>query len=112
LPVRTPLSLLIEWIDRGISRPGSRRYLWRKSDYSHASQQSVFSYHRLHPGTPRAHMLSGIIAYQVLRQENPQTIERVKAVLEKHPWYTNQWQARLQDVPAADHSIVLFMQAV
>jgi S1/P1 Nuclease len=58
-----------------------------------------------------AHMLSGIIAYQVLRQENPQTIEKVRAVLEKHPWYANQWQARLQDVPVADHSLVLFMQA-
>src|SRR5678816_3874494 len=57
------------------------------------------------------HMLSGIIAYQVLQQENPQTIEKVKAVLEKHPWYANQWQARLQDVPAAERDQVLFMQA-
>src|SRR5215475_9077309 len=31
------------------------------------------------------HMLSGAIAYQVLQQENPQTIDKVKAVLEKHP---------------------------
>jgi hypothetical protein len=44
------------------------------------------------------HMLSAAIAYQVLPQESPQTIEKVKAVLEKHPWYANQWQARLQDV--------------
>src|SRR5262245_33001216 len=57
------------------------------------------------------HMLSGAIAYQVLQQESPQTIDKVKAVLEKHPWYANQWQARLQDVPVADHSLVLFMQA-
>ena len=57
------------------------------------------------------HLLSGIIAYQVLQQENPQTIEKVKAVLEKHPWYANQWQARLQDIPVADHGHVLFMQA-
>jgi S1/P1 Nuclease len=56
-------------------------------------------------------MLSGIIAYQVLRQANPQTIEKVKAVLEKHPWYTNQWQTRLQDVPLAERDQVLFMQA-
>jgi hypothetical protein len=27
-------------------------------------------------------MLSGIIAYQLLQQENPQTIDKVKAVLE------------------------------
>ena len=38
------------------------------------------------------HMLSGIIAYQILQQENPQTIDKVNAVLEKHPWYANQWQ--------------------
>ena len=57
------------------------------------------------------HMLSAAIAYQVLQQENPQTIEKVKAVLEKHPWYGNQWQARVQEVPVADHGLVLFMQA-
>src|SRR5262245_36376493 len=57
------------------------------------------------------HMLSGAIAYQILQQESPQTIDKVKAVLEKHPWYANQWQARLQDVPVADHNLVLFMQA-
>jgi len=47
-------------------------------------------------------MLSGMIAYQVLQQEYPQTIEKVKAVLQKYPWYANQWQARLQDVSVAD----------
>jgi S1/P1 Nuclease len=57
------------------------------------------------------HMLSAAIAYQVLQQENPQTIEKVKTLLEKHPWYANQWQARLQDVPVADRDQVLFMQA-
>src|SRR5262245_3077904 len=50
------------------------------------------------------HMLSGAIANQVLQQENPQTIDKVKAVLEKHPWHANQWQARLQDVAVADHA--------
>jgi len=57
------------------------------------------------------HMLSGIIAYQVLQQENPQTIDKVRVTLEKHPWYSNQWQTRLQDVSVADHGLVLFMQA-
>jgi hypothetical protein len=56
-------------------------------------------------------MLSGIIAYRILQQENPTTIEKVKAVLEKHPWYAIQWQARLQDIPVAEHGLVLFMQA-
>jgi hypothetical protein len=57
------------------------------------------------------HMLSGIIAYQVLQQENPHTIEKVKVVLEKQPCYANQWQARLQDVSVAERDQVLFMQA-
>jgi hypothetical protein len=33
-------------------------------------------------------MLSGIIAYQVLQQENPQTIEKVKAVLPSRGSFT------------------------
>jgi hypothetical protein len=52
-------------------------------------------------------MLSAIIAYQVLSQENPRTIEKVIAVL----WYANQWHARLQDVPITDRDLLLFMQA-
>src|SRR6266446_1136125 len=40
------------------------------------------------------HMLSASIAYQVLRQENPPTIEKVKAVLEKHPWNATQSTSR------------------
>jgi hypothetical protein len=55
-------------------------------------------------------MLSGAIAYQVLQQENPPTIQKVQAVL-THPWYASQWQARLQAGHVADHSLVLFMQA-
>ena len=57
------------------------------------------------------HMLSGAIAYQVLQQESPQIIDKITAVLKKHPWYANQWQARLEDVPVADHGLLLFMQA-
>jgi len=57
------------------------------------------------------HMLSATITYQILQQESPQTVDKVKAVLEKHPWYANQWQARLQDTPVADHSFLLFTQA-
>jgi S1/P1 Nuclease len=57
------------------------------------------------------HMLSAAIAYQILQHENSRSIEKVKAMLEKHPWYANQWQARFQDVPLADRDMVLFMQA-
>jgi hypothetical protein len=31
------------------------------------------------------HMLLGIIAYQILQHESPQTIDKVRAALEKHP---------------------------
>jgi hypothetical protein len=57
------------------------------------------------------HMLSGIIAYQVLEQENPAIVEKVKAALENHPWYVHQWQARLQDRSDRRSCLVLFMQA-
>jgi S1/P1 Nuclease len=56
-------------------------------------------------------MLSAAIAYQVLQQDGPQTIDKVKTTLEKHPWYANQWQVRLQDAPVAERDLVLFMQA-
>ena len=32
------------------------------------------------------HMLSGAIAFQVLEQENPETINKVKAILQDHPF--------------------------
>jgi len=51
------------------------------------------------------YMLSAAIAFQVLREESPKSIEKIKAVLEKHPWYANQWQARLQDVSIADRDL-------
>ena len=35
-------------------------------------------------------------------------IEKVKAVLEKPPWYAHQWQAKLQEAPVADHDLFLF----
>jgi S1/P1 Nuclease len=57
------------------------------------------------------HMLSAAIAYQVLQQENPSTIDNVKAVLEKHPWYANQWHERLQNVSVVERDLALFMQA-
>ena len=37
------------------------------------------------------HMLSGAIAYQILRAESPTTITTVMVLLEKHPWYENHY---------------------
>ena len=36
-------------------------------------------------GTPPHHILSAAITYQVLNQENPRTIDKVKAALENIP---------------------------
>jgi hypothetical protein len=57
------------------------------------------------------HMLSAVIAYEVMSQEHPQSIEKVKAMLEKHPWYADQWLVRFEDIPLAERDLVLFMQA-
>jgi hypothetical protein len=74
-----------------------------------ASDVSLIAPSRFGLEHPRPYALCGHCLSSPQR-ENPATIEKVKAVLWKHPWYANQWQAR-QDVPAADHALVLFMQA-
>jgi len=56
-------------------------------------------------------MLSGSIAYQSLRGESPTTITAVKAVLDKHPWYPNQWKKELDKVPESQRDEILFMLA-
>jgi hypothetical protein len=58
------------------------------------------------------HMLSGIIGYQVLQQENPQTIEKVKAVLENIPGTQTNGRRGFKTFPVGDRGLVLFMQAV
>ena len=37
------------------------------------------------------HMLTGAIAYQILRREAPTAISTVRSVLEKNPWYETRW---------------------
>jgi hypothetical protein len=54
------------------------------------------------------HMLSATIAYQVVWQENPYSIDKVKTVLEKDAWYANQSQARLQDVTTRNFANLSF----
>ena len=57
------------------------------------------------------HMLSGAIAYQILRNESPATIEAVRAILEKHPWYETRWKAQLDNLPASERDEMLFIHA-
>src|SRR5262245_29887176 len=41
------------------------------------------------------HMVSGAIAYADLKQDSPQTLERVIALLKAHPHYETRWERRL-----------------
>jgi hypothetical protein len=57
------------------------------------------------------HMLSVAIAHQVLQQESPQMIDKVKAVLAQHPWRFNHWQNSLASFTGSDTDVMLFMLA-
>lgn len=57
------------------------------------------------------HMLSGAIAYQILRKESASTITTVKAILEKHPWFESHWKEQLDKIPDSERDEMLFMLA-
>jgi hypothetical protein len=59
-----------------------------------------------------AHMLSAAIAYQILQQENSQTIDKVKSVLENIPGTQTNGRRGFRTFPVGDRGLVLFMQAV
>jgi hypothetical protein len=52
-------------------------------------------------------MLSTAIAHQILQQESPQTIDKVKVILAYHPWQASRWQDSL--TLAANEDLMLFM---
>lgn len=57
------------------------------------------------------HMLSVAPAYQILRQESPDTIANVRTVLSRHPWFASRWQARMNAVQPGERDQLLFMLA-
>src|SRR5262249_53596720 len=59
------------------------------------------------------HMISGAIAYAVLKKENPETIGRIVTALKKHPHYEPIWVKRLgaRNISAANRDLYLFMTA-
>jgi hypothetical protein len=59
----------------------------------------------------RTHMVSGSIAYQILLRDTPATITKVRAILEKHPWYDAQWQHEIAKLPESQRDEMLFMLA-
>jgi hypothetical protein len=58
-----------------------------------------------------AHMLNGSLTYQILRRVSEQTIESVKTILQKHPWYETRWKPQLDNVSSVDRDELLFMLA-
>jgi S1/P1 nuclease len=57
------------------------------------------------------HMLGGAIAYQILQRESPTTIGKIRAILEKNPWFDTRWKSQLQKLPDAERDEMLFMLA-
>jgi hypothetical protein len=57
------------------------------------------------------HMVHGAMTYQILRQENPSTIEAVRLILEKHPWHEKRWRGQLEKLPEAERNEMVFMLA-
>src|SRR5680860_405403 len=57
------------------------------------------------------HMVSGSIAYQLLRAESPATIAAIKPIFDKHPWYPNQWKKALDKISESQRDETLFMLA-
>lgn len=58
----------------------------------------------------RGHMLSAVIAHQILQHESPQTIEKVNTVLTQHPWRFNRWQNSFA-VSAGSDAMLLMLAA-
>src|SRR5262249_16982226 len=59
------------------------------------------------------HMVSGAIAYADLKQDSPQTLARVVALLKTHPHFETKWAARLQQsgLSPEEQDLYLFMLA-
>jgi len=69
------------------------------------SAASVFAFNK--PG----HKVSGVIAYDVLLQKSPETVENVIALLKQHPYYEEHWIGELESLPATERDCGLFMLA-
>jgi hypothetical protein len=59
------------------------------------------------------HMVTGAIAYRELERRDPEALEAVVRLLEKHPYYTSRWRAEVHKsfVPEGERNLYLFMLA-
>jgi hypothetical protein len=57
------------------------------------------------------HMVNGAISYRLLYRDSPATIPKVRAILEKHPWYADRWRDDIAKLPDSQRDEMLFMLA-
>ncbi len=57
------------------------------------------------------HMVTGSIAYAVLKEKHPKTLAKVVELLKKHPQYDSLWKESLEIIKPEDRDEVLFMLA-
>jgi hypothetical protein len=57
------------------------------------------------------HVITGSIAHEIFRRENPAAVANVMAILEHHSWYETRWQMQLNKVPQPERNEMLFMLA-
>jgi hypothetical protein len=57
------------------------------------------------------HMVSGAIAYNVLKQDSPEVLARALDILKAHPQYDKLWKSQVEKLPAEDRDMYLFMLA-
>jgi len=61
--------------------------------------------------TMAGHMVTAAIAYDTLKQDDPQALARIVALLKQHPQFDALWAKRLEQVDPDDREQAMFMMA-
>jgi hypothetical protein len=56
-------------------------------------------------------MITGSIAHEIIKRENPSAVANVTAILEHRSWYETSWQIQLSKLPEPERNEMLFMLA-
>lgn len=57
------------------------------------------------------HMVTGAVAYEALKKDDPKALAAAVALLKAHPSYEKLWKKKVEAVPAEDRDLYLFMLA-
>ncbi len=79
------------------------RLLWLAIAVTASTTQSAFAWNK--PG----HMVTGAIAYDILKHDHPEVIPRVLDLLKSHPQYADVLVKRIEAVPAENRDRYAFM---